>query len=306
MPSRSKIVSRSVKSALARVGDKNNDDVIYRGDSSKLIQKLPSESIDLIFSSPPYCMGKEYENSRSIEDFIDNHKLLIPQLVRALKSGGSICWQVGYHVKNSVTTPLDFLAHQIFAGEKDIVLRNRIIWTFEHGLHSSRRFSGRHEVILWYTKGDVNFDLDSVRIPQKYPGKKSYRGPNKGSYSGNPLGKNPGDVWNVPNVKGNHVEKTEHPCQFPVALPLTLVRAACRPGGIVFDPFMGVGSTGVAAAIAHRRFLGCEVVSEYVRVAAKRISDAREDSAVYRPFWQPIHKPKPTDAVARRPEHFRG
>lgn len=302
----SQIVSRSIKNALDRFGDKKVRDVIYRGDSLKLISQVPSKSIDLIFSSPPYCMGKEYESSRSIEDFIESHRLLIPELVRTLKLGGSICWQVGYHVKNNVTTPLDFLAHQIFAGEKDVVLRNRIIWTFEHGLHASKRFSGRHEVILWYTKGDVKFDLDSVRVPQKYPGKKSYRGPNKGEFSGNPLGKNPGDVWNVPNVKGNHIEKTEHPCQFPVALPLAFVKAVCPPRGVVFDPFMGVGSTGVAAAIAKRRFLGSEVVPEYARIAAKRIREARDDRAAFRPFWQPIHKPKPTDSVARRPEHFRG
>ena len=299
-------VSRSIAGAVSQLEDKDVRDVIYRGDSYKLIKKLPSESVDLIFSSPPYCMGKEYESSRSIDDFLKSHRELIPDLARLLKPGGSICWQVGYHVKNNALTPLDFLAHQVFAEVGGLVLRNRIIWTFEHGLHASKRFSGRHEVILWYTKGDVNFDLDSVRVPQKYPGKKSYRGPNKGNWSGNPLGKNPGDVWNVPNVKGNHLEKTSHPCQFPVALPHSFVKAVTPPDGVVFDPFMGVGSTGLAAAIEGRRFLGCESVSEYVKIALKRIRDARDGSPVYRPFWQPIHTPRATDSVAKKPDHFRG
>lgn len=73
-------------------------------------------------------------------------------------------------------------------------LRNRIIWQYGHGLHSQRRFSGRYETVMWYTKtDDYHFDLDPVRVPSKYPGKKHYRGPKKGQYSGNANGKNPED-----------------------------------------------------------------------------------------------------------------
>lgn len=232
---------------------------------------------------------------------------LAPDLIRILKPGGSLCWQVGYHIAKHQVTPLDFIAHEIFTSSQELQLRNRIIWSFAHGLHARKRFSGRHEVVLWYTKGpSSHFDLDSVRIPQKYPGKRSYRGPNKGEFSGNPLGKNPGDVWDVPNVKGHHIEKTTHPCQFPVALPLTFVRAVCPPDGLVMDPFMGVGSTGVAAAIENRRFLGGEIQGAYIDVAVQRIRDARKGIARIRPLDQPIHEPRPTDAVAKKPDHFRG
>src|SRR5690606_1970695 len=128
------------------------------------------------------------------------------------------------HVQQGAVIPLDFLVHQEVAKNDTMRLRNRVIWTFNHGLHATKRFSGRHETILWYTKGPgAHFDLDSVRVPQLYPGKLHYKGPNKGKLSGNPLGKNPGDVLAIPNVKGRHVEKTEHPCQFPVALPLLFV-----------------------------------------------------------------------------------
>jgi adenine-specific DNA-methyltransferase len=188
-------------------------------DAFKFLGDLAPNSADLIVSSPPYCMGKEYDRSLSIDDFFADHKRLAPLLVRALRSGGSLCWQVGHHVQNGVVVPLDALVYPILAAEKGLVLRNRIVWTFGHGVHASRRFSGRHETILWFTKGhDYHFDLDAVRVPQKYPGKRHYKGPNKGKWSGNPLGKNPSDVWEIPNVKSRHIEKAGHPCQFPVAL----------------------------------------------------------------------------------------
>jgi adenine-specific DNA-methyltransferase len=86
-------------------------------------------------------------------------------------------------------------------------LRNRIVWTFGHGLHCQKRFSGRHETILWFTKSDdYKFKLDPVRVPSKYPFKKYFKGPNKGRISSNPLGKNPADVWDIPNVKANRAE----------------------------------------------------------------------------------------------------
>lgn len=172
------------------------------------------------------------------------HEQLAPLLVRALKRGGSLCWQVGHHVNKGVVTPLDAIAYTIFSKHKDLLLRNRIVWTFAHGVHASRRFSGRHETVLWFTKGtDYTFDLDSVRVPQKYPGKRYYKGPKKGELSGNPLGKNPSDVWDIPNVKANHIEKTEHPCQFPVALAQRLIRALTKPGELIVDPFLGSGTS---------------------------------------------------------------
>ena len=110
---------------------------------------------------------------------------------------------------------------------------------------------------MWYTKSDTyTFNLDDVRVPAKYPGKRSYRGENKGKLSGNPKGKNPEDVWEVPNVKGNHVEKTNHPCQFPVGLIERLVLSLTNEGDLVFDPFSGVASSGVAALLHKLKFLG--------------------------------------------------
>lgn len=298
-----KVYKTPAKAALAAQAEL---DVLFSGDAFRLAEALPDDSVDLIFSSPPYCMGKSYEDSSSVDDFILSHEAIVPNLIRVLKPGGSICWQVGYHSDGKQLTPLDYLAHSVFTRSPDLRLRNRIVWAFAHGLHAKNRFSGRHELILWYSKGPSAFNLDEVRVPQRYPGKRYYKGPKKGELSGNPLGKNPGDVWEIPNVKGGHIEKTDHPCQFPVGLPQIFIRAVCPSSGLVFDPFMGVGSTGVAAALEGRRFLGAEIQTSYVKTARARVVDARDGKAKVRPLERAIREPKPTEAVARKPDHFRG
>lgn len=238
---------------------------LYLMDVEKLLDALPVEPLfDLVVTSPPYNIGKEYENQMPLDEYVAWQKRILEKIYLRLKPSGSICWQVGNYVDNGSIVPLDFEFAPIFR-QLGMQLRNRIIWRFGHGLHSKKRFSGRYEVVLWYTKtDDYVFNLDDVRIPAKYPGKRSFKGPNKGQLSGNPLGKNPEDVWDIPNVKGNHVEKTIHPCQFPVGLIERLVLALTNEGELVFDPFCGVASTGVAALLHKRNFWGCEVIKEYI------------------------------------------
>lgn len=188
-----------------------------------------------------------------------------------------------YINKDGSIIPLDIALDPIFR-ELDMFLRNRIIWHFGHGLHSKTRFSGRYEVIMWYTKSeDYVFNLDPVRIPAKYPGKRHFKGPHKGELSGNPLGKNPEDVWDdIPNVKSNHIEKTIHPCQFPVGLIERLVLSMTNVGGLVFDPFAGVASSGVAAIIHNRNFWGCEIVNDYVEIGRDRLQQSINGTIKYR------------------------
>ncbi len=278
---------------------------VLKKEALQFLSDLEPESVDLVVSSPPYFMGKEYDTSHNISDFIAIHETLVEQLVRVVKPGGSICWQIGHHVANNVEIPLDALVYNVFAKFQPLMLRNRIIWSFGHGEHCRRRFSGRHETVLWFTKGhDYHFNLDAVRVPQKYPGKTHYKGPNRGKPSGNPQGKNPGDVWEIPNVKAAHVEKTSHPCQFPVALAQRLVKALCREGGLVIDPYVGSGSTGIAALMEGRRFLGCDHNPEYVRLARGRIKALRSGTLKVRPLDLPVQNPSPTQAVARLPAQW--
>ncbi len=279
--------------------------VLFVGDCMEIIRHIPDKSIDLTVTSPPYCMGKEYETSKSVDDFIAAHEIVLPEIVRITRDGGNICWQVGYHIANQTVYPLDYSVYMIMTKMKEIRLRNRVVWSFGHGLHGTARFSGRHETILWFTKGEnYLFDLDAVRVAQKYPGKRHYKGPKKGELSCNPKGKNPGDVWEIPNVKSNHIEKTDHPCQFPVGLAERCVRAFCPTDGIVFDPYMGSASSGVAAIVNGRRFLGAEKNEKYEKLAHARLSKALAGTIPVRPIERPIYVPNSRETIARRPEHF--
>lgn len=289
----------------------SNKVTLHNGDCIELLKNLPDESVDLVVTSPPYCIGKAYEDPHDdIQTFRKQHTDIFQELYRVVKPGGSICWQVGYHISDKCVIPLDYIVYEIFTSlseslDHPLTLRNRIVWTFGHGLNSTTRFSGRHETILWFTKGaQTVFNLDAVRVPQKYPGKRSYRGPNKGELSGNPLGKNPSDIWDIPNVKAKHVEKTTHPCQFPVAIPQRLIRALTLPDALVLDPFMGSGTTGVAALIEGRRFAGAEIKEEYYEISIERLNDAAEGKAKVRED-RPVSEPNPNAAVAKLPDEFR-
>ncbi len=272
---------------------------LYRGDCRKLLAQMPDGEARLVVTSPPYNIGKPYETKLDLDAYVRQQAEVIAECVRILADDGSICWQVGNYVKDNAIIPLDTLLYPTFA-DLGLQMRNRIVWHFEHGLHGRRRFSGRYEVISWFTKtNDYVFNLDPVRVPQKYPNKRHYKGPRVGELSGNPLGKNPSDVWIIPNVKHNHVEKTDHPCQFPVELVERLVLSLTNEGDLVVDPFMGVGSTGVAAALHERRSAGAEVSDEYLGVAEDRIRAAMAGSIRTRPMTRPVYEPPVPDGGAQ-------
>lgn len=266
--------------------------VVYPGDCLDLLKTIPDQSIQLVVTSPPYNLGKEYEKKLDLEVYIEQQARVITECVRTLTPRGSLCWQVGNYVEKGAIIPLDAVLYPIFAG-LGLRMRNRIIWHFEHGLHCTRRFSGRYETILWFTKSDdYVFNLDPVRVPQKYPGKKHFKGPHAGQYSCNPLGKNPGDVWVIPNVKNNHVEKTDHPCQFPVELIERLVLALTNEGDWVLDPFLGTGTSLIAAVRHGRRGAGAETVPKYVELSRQRISQELQGTLRTRPMHKPVYDPQ--------------
>jgi site-specific DNA-methyltransferase (adenine-specific)/adenine-specific DNA-methyltransferase len=291
--------------------------VLHLGDAGTFTTTLPDQSIDLILTSPPYNLGKDYERRLSLETYLALQTPIIADLVRVLRETGSLCWQVGNYVENGEVFPLDIFYYTLFK-QHGLRLRNRIIWHFRHGLHNTKRFSGRYETLLWFTKSDrYTFNLDPVRIAAKYPGKRHYKGKHVGKPSGNPKGKNPSDVWeillddwesafwDIPNVKANHPEKTIHPCQFPVELAERCVLALTETGQTVYDPFAGVGSALIAALKHERRAIGCEREPEYVEIARQRIVAYYEGTLRLRPLGKPIHEPSGREKVAQVPEEWK-
>ncbi|TVL99878.1 MAG: site-specific DNA-methyltransferase [Candidatus Brocadia sp. WS118] len=279
------------KVKIASEFDPSADLVLYQGNCLDLLFHVPDNFIKLVVTSPPYNLGKQYENRITMDEYLTQQEKIIKECVRILDDRGSICWQVGNYVDNGKIIPLDTFLYPIFASLQ-LHLRNRIVWYFGHGLHASKRFSGRYEVILWFTKSnEYTFNLDPVRVPQKYPQKKYFKGPKKGELSGNPLGKNPGDVWEIPNVKANHIEKTIHPCQFPVELIERLVLSMTNEFDWILDPFIGVGTTAIAALMHNRKVIGAEIMPEYVKIAKERIRLAEKGSLSIRPMDRSVYNP---------------
>ncbi len=291
--------------------------ILYLGDCQEYINQLPDNFISLIITSPPYNIGKKYEKSVEISEYLHLQKEVILGLKRILKNEGSICWQVGNYVNQGEVFPLDIYYYQIFK-ELGFKLRNRIIWRFGHGLHASKRFSGRYETILWFTKSDdYVFNLDNVRIPSKYPGKRHYKGEKKGQISGNPKGKNPSDyweivlqdweqeIWDIPNVKSHHPEKTNHPCQYPIELVERCVLALTNEPDWVFDPYAGVGSSLIAGIKHNRQVMGCEKEEEYLKIAQDRINSFFEGNLKIRPLGKPVFTPTGKEKITQIPDEWK-
>jgi len=304
--------------AVSEDFDSSAQIVLHCGDVLDFLRTVPDETSKLIITSPPYNLGKEYENRTAIENYLDFQDEVIGQLVRKLRCDGSICWQVGNFVEESEVFPLDTLYYPHFK-KYGLKLRNRIIWRFNHGLHASKRFSGRYETILWFTKSDsYTFNLDSVRVPAKYPGKRHFKGPKRGLPSGNPLGKNPSDVWefvaqewdkelwDIPNVKANHPEKTIHPCQYPIELIERCVLALTNRDDWVLDPYCGVGSALIAALKHKRRAAGVDKEQEYIKIARQRIEDFYTGKLKIRPLGKPVFEPTGREKVSQIPAEWKG
>ena len=302
------------------ISDKFSDKekiVLHEGDSLKFLETIPKNTISLVISSPPYNIGKEYEKKVAIEKYLETIEPVIYELIRVLKDDGNICWEVGNFVDKGEIYPLDIYFYEMFK-KHGLQLRNRIIWHFEHGLHASKRFSGRYETILWFSKTDsYKFNLDNVRVPHKYPGKRHYKGEKKGQPSCNPLGKNPSDmwtilgddwnneIWNIPNVKANHPEKTLHPCQFPIELVERCVLALTNKDDWVLDPYCGVGSVSIAAIKNERKSAGCDKEGKYIEAAKKRIKDYFEGALKIRPIEKRIFTPTGKEKISQVPKEWR-
>jgi DNA modification methylase len=295
---------------------------LINGDVLQALALVQPDSCSLVVSSPPYNIRKSYERSdkRDFSEYVSWQRDVIEMLVTKVNRNGSVCWQVGNYVSDGELFPLDLPFVEIFRA-LGFKLRNRIIWRYNFGLNADRRFSGRYETILWFTKSDsYYFNLDPVRIPQIYPGKRhsAKKGDKAGLPSGNPLGKNPSDywefvaendfksnlVWDIPNVKSRHPERTEHPCQFPVELVERCVLALTQPGDTVLDPFLGTGASAIAALKHGRNAIGIDRDATYLETARDRLADLAAGVLPLRQFGRPVRRPRATEKVARVPDEW--
>lgn len=247
---------------------------LYVGDCIELLEKLPDEVVSLTLTSPPYNIGKEYEEVVTHSKYLKWSDRWISQVYRATKSSGALWLNLGYWEVEGKARALP-IAYMMW-DRIPFYIHQEIVWHYEAGVTAKRFFAPRNEKWLWCLKNseDYTFNLDEVRDPNvKYPKQKKH-----GKLRCHPLGKNPGDVWKIPKVTSGKnrspIERTSHPAQFPIAVIERIIKAASNPRELVLDPFMGSGSTAEAALMLERPVIGFEIKPEYLEISVKRIERA--------------------------------
>jgi adenine-specific DNA-methyltransferase len=237
---------------------------IYRMDCLEGMKLLPESSVDLVITSPPYNIGKEYEKRVVIQQYLDWSYEYINLIYKLMKPQTSFMLQVGCYVDNDTNNiPLNYLLYPII---KDIGFnfRQEIVWFFRGGMQAKKKLTGQNEKIMWLYKGDLPyFDVDSIRV-------KEWQNFDKRN---NPNGKNPTDVWEINRVAGNSKEKIGHPCQFPTTMIERLSNGWSKEDDIILDPFMGSGTTAIACINTNRNFIGFELDKGYYDSANKRLEE---------------------------------
>lgn len=248
---------------------------LYHGDCRELMAQMPDASVDLTVTSPPYNIGKSYEQVRDVEDYLDWCADWLEMIHRITSNTGALWLNLGYLSMPGTARaiPIPYLLWD----RVPFFLIQEVVWNYGAGVASKKAFSPRNEKFLWYVKNEMDyvFNLDEVRDPDvKYPNQKK-----NGKLRCNPLGKNPSDVWQFPKVTSganrSSAERTAHPAQFPIAVIDRIVRACSDEGDILLDPFVGSGSLIDAAVKAGRPAIGFEIDRSYIDMAAKRLAQGQ-------------------------------
>ena len=265
---------RPLRAALGKPAVEEEGVVIYQGDAHELLKRLPPSSVDLTVTSPPYNIGKPYETTLTLDDYVGWCASWIRAIHAATAEDGALWLNVGYlQVPGKAKAlPIPYLLWN----RVDFFLVQEIVWNYGAGVASRRSFSPRNEKFLWYVRNEqaYKFHLDEVRDPNvKYPNQKK-----NGKLKCNPLGKNPTDVWQFPKVTSganrSTDERTPHPAQFPLAVIDRIIKACSNPGDVVLDPFVGSGTTAEAAVNSGRVVVGFEIRPDYIEIARRRVEAA--------------------------------
>jgi DNA modification methylase len=230
---------------------------ILQGDCLALMKDIQSETIDLIVTDPPYNLSKDYGNDsdkRTHYEYLNFSNQWLTEAKRILKPTGTLYVFMGVRYISYI--------YEILEQSLNFVFNSWITWHYTQGIGKIKGFSPRHDDILMFTKtNDFKFNLDSIRIPQKY-----YRGIN------NMRGANPGNVWEFSHIHYCQANRQNHPTQKPEALFERMILASTNTGDLVLDPFCGSGTALRVCQQTKRRGIGIEINNDYVQMTKERLS----------------------------------
>jgi site-specific DNA-methyltransferase (adenine-specific) len=269
--------------------------LIYFGDNLPVLHSLPSGSVPLVYIDPPFNTGKQQARAQlktvrsasgdrtgfqgqryatvkvgqqAFSDVFDDYlEFLEPRLReahRVLAPNGSLFFHIDYREVHYCKVLLD----QIFGRA---CFLNEIIWAYDYGARTRKKWPPKHDTILWYAKNaaDYVFNVDAIdRIPYMAPG---LVGPEKAA-----RGKLPTDTWWHTIVSPTGKEKTGYPTQKPLGILTRIIAASSNPGEVVLDFFAGSGTTGQAAVQLERQFILVDNNPQALEVMRRRFA-ARTD-----------------------------
>jgi adenine-specific DNA-methyltransferase len=268
----------AIRSKLGKPFFEAQNCLIYNRDCVEGFKNITDSSIDLTITSPPYNIGKEYENSMTKEQYIEWCSVWLSEIGRLTTASGAFWLNLGYFSisEKAKAIPISYLLWD----KVPMYLIQEVVWNYGAGVAGKLFFSPRNEKFLWYVNDPENytFNLDEIRDPNvKYPNQKK-----NGKIKVNPLGKNPTDVWQFPKVTSgtdrSSAERTAHPAQFPVAVIDRILLASSNPGDLILDPFMGSGTTAAISLRRKRSVIGFEIRKDYCQIIADRIENGLSKS----------------------------
>lgn len=262
-------ISRYLREATDASGLTDLENRIALGDAAAVLSTLPDNSVDLVHTSPPYNIDKPYESSPSDKNSIEEYRaflrLVIGEIKRVVRPGGSVFWQTGYTQEGDSREiiPIDLMSYEIFReAPGPFSLWDRIIWRYWGGHAFTKKFTNKHETIMWYVKpgAEPTFSADAVRErPKEYDKRNNF------------WGRNPGNVWEVDRVAFGAAEQTSHIAVFPDEITERIARACSEPGDLILDPFAGSGTVPKVARSLGRRWIGVEISPVYASESAIRV-----------------------------------
>lgn len=260
-----------------------NPNTIYCGDSIELLNSWDAEQLHLVFADPPYNIGyryDKYQDDRPYQEYVAWSRQWMSACARALRPEGSFYIAIG----------LEYAAElRLIGRELGLTLRNWIIWSYTFGQNMRVKFPRCHTHILYFTKHPKAFTFNDHLL--RFP---SARHTEYQDLRAAPEGRLPSDVWDeIPRVCGTFKEREGyHGCQLPEALLHRILMASSNPGDIVLDPFVGSGTTAVAAKRLGRRYVGIDLSPDYVERTRARLAKTTDESQAKpaRGLWPALHE----------------
>jgi len=257
-------------------------DTIYCGDSLKILADFPAQSVHLAFADPPFNIGyvyDKYDDNRPDAEYVEWTRQWMAAVQRDLTPTGSFYIAIGDEFAADI---------RILGRELGLHLRNWIIWHYTFGQATKFKFARAHTHIFYFTMDRTVFTFNDQLL--RFP---SARHTEYQDLRANPSGRLPDDVWDdFPRVCGTFKERAGfHGCQMPAALLMRIVQASSSPGETVLDPFVGSGTTAVAAQRLGRRYIGIDLSPEYAKHVRDRLAAARAvDEQQAGQDWPPLHE----------------